>query len=84
MRATRPPSCSNSSSTPRDARLYRAFAICGRKEKARLTGRDLEAYQSFLDETERALVKIEFNPAEIGGCPVRQLVQMPFTFALRR
>ena len=54
------------------------------KEKARLTGRDLEAYQSFLDETERALVKIEFNPAEIGGCPVKQLVQMPFTFALRR
>ena len=53
-------------------------------EKPRPTGRNLEAYQSFLDETERAVVKMEFEPAKIGGCRVKQLVQMPFVFTLRR
>lgn len=54
------------------------------KEKPRPTGHDLDAYQSFLDETKRALLEIEFYPAKIGGCSVKQLVQMPFNFVLRR
>lgn len=54
------------------------------KEKPRPTGRDSAAYQSFLDETERAVVKIDFNPAEIGGCRVPQLVRMPFVYSINR
>jgi hypothetical protein len=46
----------------------------------RLTGRDSSAYQRFLEETERTLASIEFFPANTGGCPVPQLVQMPFVF----
>ena len=53
------------------------------KEKPRPTGWDLEAYEGFLNETERALREMEFYPARIGGCPVKQLVQMPFVFRLR-
>ena len=52
-------------------------------EKPRPTGADSTAYQSFLEETERTAVNIEFYPAIIGGCRVNQLVQMPFEFRLR-
>ena len=47
------------------------------------TRSDSSAYQSFLEETERGLARIEFIPARVGGCPVRQLVQMPFMYRLR-
>lgn len=52
-------------------------------QKPRWTGRDSSAYQSFLKETELGLARIEFIPARVGGCPVRQLVQMPFVYGLR-
>jgi hypothetical protein len=54
------------------------------KDKPRPTGRDLVAYQSFLEETERAVTKIAFTPASIGGCLVKQLVEMPFVFTIGR
>lgn len=50
------------------------------KEKPRWTGRDSSAYKSFLDETMRALGATEFVPSRIGGCPVRERVQMPFVY----
>lgn len=53
------------------------------KAMPKWTSRDSSAYQSFLEETERAIARIEFIPARIGGCPVRQLVQMPFVYSLR-
>ena len=52
-------------------------------DKPRPTGRDSAAYQSFLEETERTVVNIEFYPAIIGGCQVKQLVQMPFEYRIR-
>jgi hypothetical protein len=53
------------------------------KEKPRWTARDSSAYRSFLKETVQAIGRLEFDPARIGGCPVRQLVQMPFVYGLR-
>ena len=52
-------------------------------DKPRPTGPDSIAYQSFLEETERTAINIEFYPAIIGGCRVNQLVQMPFEYKLR-
>jgi hypothetical protein len=31
-----------------------------------------------------ALGRMRFNPAEVGGLPVKQLVQMPFQFNLSK
>jgi hypothetical protein len=53
------------------------------KDKPRPTGHDLTAYQSFLEQTERAVEKTEFIPAMVGGCPVKQLVREPFVFKFR-
>ena len=49
---------------------------------ARLTGRDSTAYQAFIENAERQLGNAEFEPASIGGCPVPQLVQMPFEYKI--
>jgi protein TonB len=38
----------------------------------------------FLRSVMEALPRMRFHPAEIGGKPVRQLVQMPFAFGLIR
>jgi hypothetical protein len=44
----------------------------------------LEAYYQAFAKAAIAWVKeTEFTPAEIGGCRVRQLVQLPFAFKLR-
>ncbi|HXQ77558.1 MAG TPA: hypothetical protein VN797_05095 [Gemmatimonadaceae bacterium] len=53
------------------------------KDKPKLKGRDLEAYESFVETTKRRLPELEFVPATIAGCPVKQRVQMPFVFTLR-
>ena len=37
----------------------------------------------FTDAVREAVRTMRFHPAEVGGAPVRQLVQMPFVFALR-
>jgi hypothetical protein len=49
---------------------------------ARLNARELEQYKVFV-QSGAALVQMSFSPAEIGGCKVRQLVQMPFEFTDR-
>jgi hypothetical protein len=41
-------------------------------------------YRAFVSAVRRALVDARFEPARMGGCPVRQLVQQPFQFDLRR
>jgi periplasmic protein TonB len=38
----------------------------------------------FQDAVRVALRRMRFIPAEIGGKPVRQLVQMPFVFTLQK
>jgi len=50
----------------------------------RLQGEKLRMYESFLESTKRAIPALEFTPAAIGGCPVNQLVRVPFMFHLRR
>ena len=52
------------------------------KDKPRLTGHELYQYTSFIRATASALRRTEFEPANIGGCRVKQLVEMPFVFAL--
>jgi hypothetical protein len=49
-----------------------------------LTGEKRRYYDAFVDEIRRALPKMEFSPALIGGCKTAQLVQMPFEFKLNR
>lgn len=51
--------------------------------RPRLTGDDAQYYDTFVKAVRTTLVKARFEPARIGGCPVRQLVQMPFGFRLR-
>lgn len=53
------------------------------REKPRWTAHDSSAYRSFLKETMQAIGRFEFVPARIGGCPVREFVQMPFVYGLR-
>ena len=50
--------------------------------KPRLHGTDLQVYEEFVDESTDAVKDIRFIPATVGGCPVRQLLQMPFTYTL--
>jgi hypothetical protein len=50
----------------------------------RLTGEKLSMYESFLESTKRAVRRMDFVPAIMGGCRVNQLVQMPFVFGLNR
>ena len=52
------------------------------KDKPRLTGHELSQYTSFLRATTSALRRMEFEPASIGGCRVKQLAEMPFVFGL--
>jgi Flp pilus assembly protein TadD len=41
-------------------------------------------YKEFVSAVADAVPGMRFQPATIGGCPVRQLVQMPFVFKLQR
>jgi protein TonB len=38
----------------------------------------------FTQAVERSLPNMQFYPAEVGGSPMRQLVQMPFQFSLTK
>jgi len=40
-------------------------------------------HQQFTDAVRRALPQMRFLPAEVGGRKVKQLVQQPFTFAIK-
>ncbi|MDQ3951072.1 MAG: TonB family protein [Gemmatimonadota bacterium] len=42
------------------------------------------AHQLFADAVRRALLDARYRPAEVGGRPVRQLVEQPFIFKLDR
>lgn len=42
------------------------------------------AYDLFLGAVRGAVQEARFFPADVGGCPVRRLVQLPVTFSLRR
>jgi hypothetical protein len=52
--------------------------------RPRPSGQTRQYYESFRRAIVRALPEARFKPARIGGCKVRQLVQMPFGFGLRR
>ena len=45
-------------------------------------GSDGDAYGLFVQAVRRALQSARYDPARVGGCPVRQQVEQPFTFAL--
>jgi hypothetical protein len=50
----------------------------------RLTGDKARYYQEFVEAAIDAVERTRFQPARIGGCPINQLVQLPFAFQLRR
>jgi len=50
----------------------------------RLWGEKRSMYERFLEATKRTIPELEFRPAVIGGCPVNQLVRMPFIFTLEQ
>jgi hypothetical protein len=52
--------------------------------RPRLSGWSGARYQSFVNAAKLALTYARFDPATIGGCPVKQLAQQPFTFTLQR
>lgn len=52
-------------------------------DRPRLTGVKGEYYETFRKAVVRSIARDRFEPARIGGCKVRQLVQMPFGFRLR-
>jgi len=49
----------------------------------RLTGELATHYDAFLRSTMRTVRRARYEPARIGGCPVRQLVQQAFAFRFR-
>ncbi len=53
-------------------------------DRPRLTGEKGEYYESFRKAIVQSIARDRFEPARIGGCKVRQLVQMPFGFRLRQ
>jgi hypothetical protein len=53
-------------------------------DRPRLTGEKGQYYEAFRKAVVRSLPGDRFEPARIGGCKVRQLVQMPFGFRLRQ
>jgi hypothetical protein len=52
--------------------------------RPRLTGDKGKYYEDFRRSVIQSIARDRFEPARIGGCKVRQLVQMPFGFRLRR
>jgi hypothetical protein len=52
--------------------------------RPRLTGEMGEYYDAFRQAVVRSLPKTLFEPARLGGCKVKQLVQLPFGFKLAR
>ena len=50
----------------------------------RPTGELLTYYNEFAQSVFKWIKTAKFIPAQSGGCPVPQLVEMPFTFSLRR
>lgn len=49
-------------------------------DRPRLTGSEAEYYTRFVDAARQSLLAARFEPAVLGGCKVRQLVQMPFGY----
>jgi protein TonB len=41
-------------------------------------------HELFTQAVQNALPAMRFNPAQVGGRPVKQLVQMPFAFSLTK
>lgn len=54
------------------------------RDRPRLTGRLGDHYVAFVRAATVAVLRARFSPAEIAGCKVRQLVQLPVTWTLRR
>jgi len=52
--------------------------------RPRLSGWSGSHYQAFVNTAKLALGSAHFDPARVGGCPVKQVVQWPFTFSLSR
>ena len=50
-------------------------------DKPRLEGRLGSYYASFVKAARTAIAKSTYDPARIGGCKVRQVVQQPFTYS---
>jgi hypothetical protein len=53
-------------------------------DRPRLTGELGRHYRGFLAAATRAMKDARFEPARLGGCPVPQLVAVPFAFKLNR
>jgi hypothetical protein len=47
------------------------------------TGKEGEIYKDFVKALREWLPTATYEPARIGGCPVRQLVQQPFAFTVQ-
>lgn len=54
------------------------------KDRPRLTGTLGDYYEQFVEAATDAVVRARFYPAEIAGCKVKQLVQLPVTYDLNR
>lgn len=53
------------------------------KDRPRLTGELGAVYRDFVRSGTDAVLRALFYPAEVAGCKVRQLVQLPITFQLQ-
>jgi hypothetical protein len=54
------------------------------RDKPRLHGTSLLAYQAFVDESKEFVAGAHFVPASLAGCLKSQLVQMPFHYQLNK
>jgi hypothetical protein len=51
-------------------------------DRPRLTGVAGAHYEAFVNAAKLAVGEASYDPARVGGCPVKQVVQQPFTFNL--
>ena len=56
----------------------------GLADTTTLQGSPIDARAVLADASKQSLASMRFYPAQVGGKPVKQLVQMPFQFSLTK
>jgi len=64
--------------------VYKSIKDTWPTNRPRLTGVSGAHYDAFLNAARLAASEARYDPAKVGGCPVKQVVEQPFTFSLAR
>lgn len=65
-------------------RLTIKHAPSQRAQVARMSADHQRVYRAFIQAAAQNIPRMRFDPATIGGCKIRTLVQLPFEFSIGR